>query len=124
MRPSSHAGTPVAQEDGGGGGGKRNAKKRLRIEENSVVADLPVKRVKKPQKLSELRTKLEYVGLDLSAQDFETEVPSFSTNHIDSLEKSSNDNEELPSKQSTSNEALSNNVTCNDATNKTIVGMS
>lgn len=114
LRPSSHAGTPVSQEEGA----KKSARKRLRIEENNITTDSPIKRIKKPPKLAEIRTKLEYSGLGLFSQDLDPAVLNYSTNHTDSVGKNSDDgvNEALSSKQLSSNEALSSSVLCDDAT--------
>ena len=116
LRPSSHAGTPISQEEGGEG--KRSARKRLRTEENSYTTDSSsVKRIKKPPKLTEIRTKLEYRGLDLLPSS-EDAVTTLLSNHTDSLAENIEDtvNEVLSSKHLSSNDVLSNSVVCNDAT--------
>ena len=106
LRPSGHTGTPTPQEEGGG---KKSARKRLRTEENNISNDSPnVKRIRKPLKLAEIRTKLEYRGLGLlSMQD--GVVPTVTTNHTI---------------EDTVNEALcslplSNSISCNT---ETIIG--
>ena len=116
LRPSSHAGTPISQEEGGEG--KRSARKRLRTEENSNTTDFPpVKQSKTPPKLAEIRTKLEYRGLNLLSSS-EDVVPTLLSNHTDSLAENVEDsvNEVLSSKHLSSNDVLSNNVVCNDTT--------
>ena len=113
LRPSSHAGTPILQEEGGEG--KRSARKRLRTEENSITAESPtIKRVRKPPKLAEIRTKLEYRGLNLLSS--EDAVPTLLSNHTDALAEDTV-NEALSSKHRlASNDELSNDVVCNDMT--------
>ena len=97
IRTTSQPGTPAPVEDGVGG--KRSAKKRLRTEENNVPPDPTPKRVKKAAKLSELRTKMEYRGLDLSwpAPDCLVSNSVSSMNHVDAVEKSSRVGNESPS---------------------------
>lgn len=111
LRQSSHSGTPVPQDEGSGG--KRSARKRIRTEENVVSSDPPsIKRVRKPQKLAEIRTKLEYGGLGLlSAQD--GVVSHLSSNHTDSSKKNSEDG---PVKDVMPNATLSNHILHNHTT--------
>lgn len=116
LRPSSHVGTPVLPEEGG----KKSARKRLRTEENSIPTDTPIKRIKKPLKLAEIRTELEYSGLGLLPP--EVAPTSCSANHTDSLGKNSDDglNDALSLNRISSAEAVANNVL---GRNTTIVGM-
>lgn len=97
IRPTSQPGTPTPVEDGIGG--KRSAKKRLRTEENNVPPDPTPKRVKKAAKPLEVRTKMEYRGLDLSwpAQDCPVSNSLSSVNHVDAVEESGRVGNESPS---------------------------
>jgi hypothetical protein len=69
--------TPVSQDE------RKSARKRLRIEDNRTTPEpTPVKRVRKPPKLMEMRTSVEYAGLGLlPVQD--GLAPRLTANHRD-----------------------------------------
>ena len=76
---NSLSSTPISQEE------RRSARKRLRIEDNRTTPEpTPVKRVRKPPKLTEIRTSVEYTGLGLlPVQD--GLAPELTANHRDLL---------------------------------------
>ena len=95
-RLASHSSPSI--EEGHGIGGKRTARKRIRVEENSVALNPTPKRVQKTTKRSELRTKMEYEGLELTfpAADSVVEHALPSVNHVDGLVRSRNLENESP----------------------------
>ena len=110
---STGSGTPILQDE------RKSARKRLRTDDSSGTpepAATPIKRIRKPPKLTEIRTSVEYAGLDLlSAKD--GLAPRLTANHRDLLTNNSGMlmNETLcPSRNSLSNNLLPGN--------KTIVG--
>lgn len=108
LRQSSQSGTPISQDESSGG--KKSARKRLRTDDSVTSNDTPnVKRVRKPQKLAEIRTKLEYSGLGLIASQ-DGVPPHLPANH--SLRKNSEDaaNEALCSVHKMANDTLPNHV--------------
>ena len=117
LRLQSHSSTPVQLEESTGG--KRTAKKRLRIEENNTPVEPTVKRVRKPVKPSEVRTKFAYCGLDLSSVGPEHLIGAqdCSVNHVNATERSTC-KEESESKSA----LLSNEVLSSAVPRKTIIG--
>ena len=87
QQQSSNSSSPVSLDE------RKSARKRLRTDDNSVVAPesvaVPVvKRVRKPPKLAEIRTSVEYAGLGL-LPTHDGLVPLVTANHTDCMEKSS-----------------------------------
>lgn len=81
-RPSSHAGTPVpADERDGAGSAKRTAKKRPRpMEEEDSVG---LKRTKRNSvQMREIRTRLEYNGLQLPSLPSASTTTDIECNHV------------------------------------------
>ena len=95
-RLASHLGPSI--EEGHGIDGKRTARKRIRVEENSVALNPTPKRVRKTTKRSELRTKMEYEGLELTlpAEDSIVGQAIPSVNHVDGLVRIRHQDTEAP----------------------------
>lgn len=112
LRPSqSITTTPtVSLEDSVGGGGKKSARKRLRTEDTSVtIVEFPtqIKRVRKPSKLTEIRTEFEYSGLGLLPAHDDVLSSYTAINHNESLSgKSSEYRTHLPANGALSNDTV------------------
>ena len=123
LRLQSHSNTPIQLEESTGG--KRTAKKRLRIEENSTPVEPTVKRVRKPVKPSEVRTKFAYCGLDLSsvAPEHLIGAQDCSVNHVNASERTTSERSMCKDENESKSSLLSNEVLSSTLPRKTIIGM-